>query len=131
MRRGKGANLRLPTHLRLPPLAALKNRRKSLPLHQFDGLSFLRLPTSVCAVAGAFVARDLDGFISHSFHRPISNRGNSDRDMIGSMSDVTRVLAAIERGDAHAAADLLPLVYDELRRLAAARLAHEAPGQTL
>jgi hypothetical protein len=47
------------------------------------------------------------------------------------MSDVTRILAAIEQGDPHAAAELLPLVYDELRRLAAQQLAHEKPGQTL
>jgi RNA polymerase sigma factor (TIGR02999 family) len=47
------------------------------------------------------------------------------------MSDVTRILTAIERGEANAAQDLLPLVYDELRRLAAARLAQERPGQTL
>ena len=47
------------------------------------------------------------------------------------MSEVTRILSAIEQGDAHAAAQLLPLVYDELRRLAAQKLAHEAPGQTL
>lgn len=47
------------------------------------------------------------------------------------MSDVTRILSAIERGDARAAGQLLPLVYDELRRLAARRLADESPGQTL
>ena len=47
------------------------------------------------------------------------------------MSDVTRLLQAIEQGDSSAAAELLPLVYDELRKLAAARLAHEKPGQTL
>src|SRR5215470_1094535 len=47
------------------------------------------------------------------------------------MSDVTRILSAIEAGDAHAAEQLLPLVYDELRQLAAQRLAHEKPGQTL
>jgi RNA polymerase sigma factor (TIGR02999 family) len=47
------------------------------------------------------------------------------------MSDVTRVLSAAAAGDPKAAADLLPLVYDELRRLAAARLAAERPGQTL
>src|SRR5436305_1058040 len=47
------------------------------------------------------------------------------------MSDVTRVLSAIEQGDPHAAEQLLPLVYDELRKLAAARLAQEKPGQTL
>jgi RNA polymerase sigma factor (TIGR02999 family) len=47
------------------------------------------------------------------------------------MSDVTRILSAIEQGDPHAAEQLLPLVYDELRKLAALRLAQEQPGQTL
>ena len=47
------------------------------------------------------------------------------------MSEVTRILAAVERGDAHAAEELLPLVYNELRKLATARMAAEAPGQTL
>ena len=47
------------------------------------------------------------------------------------MSDVTRILSAIEQGDPHAAEQLLPLVYDELRRLAAERMAQEKPGQTL
>jgi RNA polymerase sigma factor (TIGR02999 family) len=47
------------------------------------------------------------------------------------MSDVTRILSAIEQGDPDAARELLPLVYEELRKLAAARLAQEKPGQTL
>jgi RNA polymerase sigma factor (TIGR02999 family) len=47
------------------------------------------------------------------------------------MSDVTQILSAIDRGDPHAAEQLLPLVYDELRKLAAQRLAQEKPGQTL
>lgn len=47
------------------------------------------------------------------------------------MNDVSRVLSAMEQGDPHAAEQLLPLVYDELRKLAAAKLAHEKPGQTL
>src|SRR5262245_43194376 len=47
------------------------------------------------------------------------------------MTDVTRILSAIEQGDPSAAEQLLPLVYDELRRLAAARLAGEKAGQTL
>lgn len=47
------------------------------------------------------------------------------------MSDVTRILARIESGDPAAAEQLLPLVYDELRKLAAAKLAQEKPGQTL
>lgn len=47
------------------------------------------------------------------------------------MSDVTRILSAIEQGDPRAADQLLPLVYDELRKLAAQKLAQEKPGQTL
>jgi RNA polymerase sigma factor (TIGR02999 family) len=47
------------------------------------------------------------------------------------MSELTRILTALERGDTAAAGQLLPLVYDELRRLAAQKLAGEAPGQTL
>ena len=47
------------------------------------------------------------------------------------LNDVTKILSAIERGDPKAGDQLLPLVYDELRRLAARRLAHERPGQTL
>jgi RNA polymerase sigma factor (TIGR02999 family) len=47
------------------------------------------------------------------------------------MGDTTQILSAIEDGDLHAAEQLLPLVYDELRRLAAAKLAAENPGQTL
>jgi RNA polymerase sigma factor (TIGR02999 family) len=47
------------------------------------------------------------------------------------MKDVTRLLSAIEQGDPHAAEQLLPLVYQELRQLAAQRLAQEKPGQTL
>jgi RNA polymerase sigma factor (TIGR02999 family) len=51
--------------------------------------------------------------------------------MLGRVADVTQILSAIEQGDPTAAAELLPLVYDELRKLAAARLAEEKPGQTL
>src|SRR5512136_1249568 len=47
------------------------------------------------------------------------------------MHEVTRILSAIEQGDPSAAEQLLPLVYDELRRLAAERMAQERPGQTL
>jgi RNA polymerase sigma factor (TIGR02999 family) len=49
----------------------------------------------------------------------------------GRMADVTQILSQIEHGDASAACQLLPLVYDELRSLAAQKLAHEKPGQTL
>src|SRR5947207_10936561 len=51
--------------------------------------------------------------------------------MLGGVADVTEILNAVERGDPQAAAELLPLVYDELRKVAAARLSHENPGQTL
>ena len=47
------------------------------------------------------------------------------------MAEITRILEAIDQGDAHAAEELLPLVYNELRRLAAQKLSHEKPGQTL
>src|SRR5262245_33368838 len=47
------------------------------------------------------------------------------------MSEVTRVLGAIERGEPHSADQLLPLVYGELRKLATEKMAHERPGQTL
>ena len=47
------------------------------------------------------------------------------------MAEVAQVLTAIERGEASAVEELLPVVYDELRRLAAQRLSHEKPGQTL
>lgn len=51
--------------------------------------------------------------------------------MVTDLSYVTQILASIERGDPHAAEQLLPLVYGELRKLAAARMAQEAPDQTL
>ena len=47
------------------------------------------------------------------------------------MSEATQILNLVEQGDSHAASQLLPLVYDELRRLAVQKLAHEKPGQTL
>src|SRR6187401_3440481 len=51
--------------------------------------------------------------------------------ILAAMSEVTRILEEIQQGDPHAAEQLLPLVYDELRRLAAQKLAQEKPGQTL
>ena len=50
---------------------------------------------------------------------------------MGAVSDVTRILEAVGRGERQAAEELLPLVYDELRRIAACKLAHESPGHTL
>src|SRR5437879_2898354 len=52
-------------------------------------------------------------------------------DPVPRMNEVTRILSAIEQGDSQAAGQLLPLVYDELRRLAAEKMAQEKPGQTL
>src|SRR5262245_44016480 len=61
---------------------------------------------------------------------PVCSGGSSRLDSPG-MADVTRLLDAAAAGDPRAAAELLPLVYDELRKLAAARMAEEKPGQTL
>ena len=51
--------------------------------------------------------------------------------MVFPMNDVTQILEAVRQGDPKAAEELLPLVYGELRRLAAAKMAHEAAGHTL
>jgi RNA polymerase sigma factor (TIGR02999 family) len=59
------------------------------------------------------------------------SRTTPRRGILAAVADVTRILTAVERGDPQAAAELLPLVYNELRDLAAARLAGEKPGQTL
>jgi RNA polymerase sigma factor (TIGR02999 family) len=64
----------------------------------------------------------------------MTNTGAHATPLAGSvppMSDVTRILSAIEQGDPRAAEQLLPLVYDELRKLAAQRLAREKPGEIL
>jgi RNA polymerase sigma factor (TIGR02999 family) len=66
----------------------------------------------------------------HHFNDAASNHTTA-RVQSSVMSDVTRILSQIESGDPSAAEQLLPLVYEELRKLAAARLAHEKPGQTL
>ncbi len=61
--------------------------------------------------------------------RALRSQGNLP--FIGSVSEITRVIDAIHNGDPRAAAELLPLVYDELRQLAAHKMANEAPGHTL
>jgi len=66
-----------------------------------------------------------------SHQRAIVSRGLPESDSTSDVSDVTRILTAIEQGDANAADKLLPLVYEELRKLAAHRMANEAAGQTL
>jgi RNA polymerase sigma factor (TIGR02999 family) len=67
--------------------------------------------------------------LASAVRRGYTPRETSSRE--SSMSEVTRILSAMEQGDEHAAARLLPLVYDELRRLAAHKLLQEKPGQTL
>src|ERR671927_217096 len=62
---------------------------------------------------------------------PPRETSRSPRGRLPRMTAVKRILSAIEQGDPHAAEQLLPLVYDELRRLAAQKLAQEKPGQTL
>lgn len=63
--------------------------------------------------------------------RKPKNTANSAKDSGGPMQDITQILAQLETGDPAAAEQLLPLVYNELRKLAAAKLAQEQPGQTL
>jgi len=58
-------------------------------------------------------------------------RANDGFEYSSRVSDVTRVIEAVQRGDANAADELLPLVYEELRRLAASKMANEAAGNTL
>src|SRR5262249_376077 len=65
------------------------------------------------------------------FDGPPGETSGFPRGKLASISEVTKILSAIEQGDLHAAEQLLPLVYDELRRLAAQRLAGEGPGHTL
>jgi RNA polymerase sigma factor (TIGR02999 family) len=89
--------------------------------HPRVGLSQADSPRQARTDATAAVS--LTGEDSHFF--------TGRRDPVPSMSDVTQVLSAIEQGDPCAAERLLPLVYNELRRLAAERMAHEQPGRTL
>src|SRR5262245_39998336 len=65
------------------------------------------------------------------FDCPPGETSRFPRGKLATMSEVTQILAAIEQGDPHAADQLLPLVYDELRKLAAQKLGQETPGQTL
>src|SRR5215475_2574752 len=71
--------------------------------------------------------------MSPELAQAVHRSGSTERVCIEapSMSEVTRILSAVEQGDPQAASQLLLLVYDELRKLAAHRLAHQAPGQTL
>src|SRR5262245_56006924 len=89
------------------------------------GVSELRaLGTSACARMSMNPERA-------SQRPPPSETSRSPRGRLAIMTDVTRILASIEQGDPHAPEQLLPLVYEELRQLAAAQMAREKPGQTL
>ena len=82
----------------------------------------------------AFRPPGQDGFLSRSrsaFSHAWCELFSAAASILKPMSEVTRILAAVERGDAHAANELLPLVYNELRKLAAVRLAAESAGHTL
>jgi hypothetical protein len=67
---------------------------------------------------------------AHTSPAPLPARTGSQQERLTGMNDVTRILSAIEHGDPEAAEQLVPLVYEELRKLAAQRLANEKPGQT-
>src|SRR6266571_8698787 len=88
-------------------------------------------------MAGRFAGSDacfltaLTGFESWVGEIQIFWPAEAVDDSLGRVSDVTRVIEAIQRGDPKAAEELLPLVYGELRRLAASRMANEAAGNTL
>ncbi|MFO0808946.1 MAG: ECF-type sigma factor [Gemmataceae bacterium] len=85
---------------------------------------------SQAADAGCFSGERLR---SRAGHRELAfqSPGDPGRGILEAMADVTQILSAIEAGDPKAPAELLPLVYDELRKLAAARLAAEPAGHTL
>jgi RNA polymerase sigma factor (TIGR02999 family) len=81
---------------------------------------------------GSVPKRSIDRYLPSRFRAILTDATQPGPECIlVFMSDVTQILAAIEQGDAHAAEQLLPLVYDELRGLAAAKMAQEKPGQTL
>src|SRR5262245_25671693 len=83
------------------------------------------------ALQTRIMADDLPTFGCQKEERFDDRQRISRRAIIISMSDVTQILHAIANGDPAAASQLLPLVYDALRKLAAPRLAHQTPGQTL
>src|SRR5579863_4956632 len=102
-------------------------------MNVFPGSQAYPMPQAI-SVAGANVcppAKNRDGEYLLCFRgttRLVCPRNLAFR---GNMSDATVMLAAVERGDPKAAEELLVLVYDELRRIAAFKMAHESPGQTL
>jgi hypothetical protein len=109
------------------PLILLSGMAADERLFEPQRLSFPhpRVPAWVEPLPGAG-APGLPAFYASPCLQILSPAG-----IFGRMSEVTRILSTIEQGDPSAAEQLLPLVYDELRKLAAAKLAQEKPGQTL
>jgi RNA polymerase sigma factor (TIGR02999 family) len=87
--------------------------------------------TSLAGASSCPLTRRHEGEFLHRFRGTIRLRYPRNYDFQGEVSDATVMLAAMERGDPKAAEELLVLVYDELRRIAAFKMAHESPGQTL
>ena len=86
-------------------------------------------PANLCGDAALAIAKSAERR-SVTFP-PERWKASADRCILLDMSDVTEILTALEKGDSHAAEKLLPLVYDELRKLAAARMASERSDHTL
>src|SRR5262249_38099156 len=97
-----------------------------------DGSTTSGVPTKsrTWGQAAGILIGGLAGRSNDPSAHPVRRAGASEI-LVSPMSEVTRILSAIEQGDPHAAEQLLPLVYEELRQLAAVRLAQEKPGQTL
>jgi hypothetical protein len=87
------------------------------------------MPTNKATFSGARLLNDM--LRARSAGQGVSWCCRGGLAILIAMSNVTDILSSIEQGDSKAAEKLLPLVYEELRKLAAAKLAHEMPGQTL
>ena len=115
------------------PAAAHASASRHLPLttRQTHKSQLLEIHDEVPALNARMISRKNESYFSA---RQLGRRrllAIFRRNIIGFMNEVTRFLNAAEQGDPNAAARLLPLVYDELRRLAAAKMAGEGPGHTL
>src|SRR5262249_48614679 len=109
------------------PVSTFRYRR--LSCCQAGGI--LRRPPQMEDLAVQEVSSRCEPGIPNPAHGRVRGHRVSLSVWVPPMNEVTRVLSAIEGGDPHAAEHLLPLVYEELRQLAAQKLAQEAPGQTL